>query len=62
MKKEYKHKEYVCRKFLLEFPVKVNPKILPHKGKNFDDVEVTSRDTPEKEIVNIQLIRNKRPV
>ncbi len=59
MKKEYKRKEYVSKKFLLEFPVKANPKIEPHKNKNFDEVEVTSKETPEKEVVNIQLIRIK---
>lgn len=61
MKKEYKRKEYLSKKFLLEFPVKANPKIEPHKDKNFDEVEITSKETPEKEVVNIQLIRNKRP-
>jgi len=61
MKKEYKRKEYLSKKFLLEFPVKANPKIEPHKDKNFDEVEITSKQTPEKEVVNIQLIRNKRP-
>jgi hypothetical protein len=61
MKKEYKHKEYICQKFLLEFPVKANPKIEPHKSKNFDDVEITLIDTPKQEFLNIQLIRNKTP-
>jgi hypothetical protein len=61
MKKKYKRKEYTCKKYLLEFPVKANPKIELHKGKNFDDVEITSKDTPEKEIVNIQLTRIKHP-
>ena len=61
MKKEYKRKEYVSKKFLLEFPVKANPKIEPHKDKDFDEVEITSKETPEKEVVNIQLIRNKGP-
>jgi hypothetical protein len=61
MKKEYKRREYTCKKFLLEFPVKANPKIEPHKNKNFDEIEITSKETSEKEVVNIQLIRNKRP-
>jgi hypothetical protein len=61
MKKEYKRKEYLSKKFLLEFPVKANPKIEPHKNKNFDEIEITSKETTEKEVVNIQLIRNKRP-
>ena len=59
MKKTYKHKVYTCQKYQIEFPVKANPKIEPHKGKNFDDVEITSKDTIEKEIVNIELIRIK---
>jgi len=44
-----------------EFPVKANPKIEPHKGKNFDYVEITSKDTPKQEFLNIRLIRNKTP-
>jgi hypothetical protein len=59
MKKEYKRKEYSTKKFLLEFPVKANPKIEPHKSKIFDEVEITSKETPEKEIITVQLIRNK---
>ena len=59
MKKEYKRKKYLCKKFLLEFPVKVNPQIEPYKEKNFDDVEITSKETPEQDILNISLIRNK---
>ena len=61
MKKKYKRKEYTSKKYLMEFPVKANSKIEPHKNKNFDEVEITSKETPEKEVVNIQLIRNKRP-
>lgn len=59
MKKEYKHKKYVSKKFLLEFPVKANPKIEPHKDTVFDEVEITSKKTPDKEVVIIQLIKNK---
>ena len=61
MKKEYKRKEYSCTKFQLEFPVKANPKIEPHKTKVFDKVEINSKETPDMEIVIIQLIRNKHP-
>lgn len=61
IKKEYKRKEYLSKKFLLEFPVKANPKIEPHKNKVFDEVEITSKETSNKEIVIIQLIRNKHP-
>jgi hypothetical protein len=59
MKKQYKRKEYTCKKYLLEFPVKANKKIEPHKNKNFNDIEITSKDTPTKEFINIQLVRNK---
>lgn len=59
MKKEYKRKEYTSKKYLMEFPVKANPKIEPHIEKNFDDLVITSKDTPTQEFLNIQLIRNK---
>ena len=59
MKKRYKQKDYTCKRYLMEFPVKANAKIEPHKAKNFDDLEITSAETPKQEIVNITLIRNK---
>lgn len=59
MKKRYKTKEYICKRYLMEFPVKMNPKIEPYKTKTFDDVEITSKETIEKEVVNISLVRNK---
>jgi hypothetical protein len=59
MKKRYKKKEYTCQKYLMEFPVKANPKIEPHKTKNFTDLDITSRDTPKQEILSIKLFRNK---
>ncbi len=61
MKKKYKRKEYTSKKFLLEFPVKANPKIEPHKTKKFDDLDITVKETPNQEILNIQLVRNKTP-
>ncbi len=61
MKKKYKRKVYESKKFLMEFPAKVNPKIEPHKTKNFDDVDITSADTPKQEVLNISLVRNKKP-
>ena len=61
IKKKYKQKEYGSKKFLMEFPVKVNQKIEPHKAKKFDDVDITSKDTPKQEVLNIQLTRNKTP-
>jgi hypothetical protein len=39
MKKRYKQKDYTCKKYLMEFPVKLNPKIEPHKTKKFDHIE-----------------------
>jgi hypothetical protein len=61
MKKKYKQKEYASKKYLMEFPVKANSKIEPHKTKNFDDLDITSKDTPKQEFLNIQLVRNKTP-
>jgi hypothetical protein len=59
MKKKYKRKEYTSKKYLMEFPVKANPKIEPHKTKNFDEIDITSEDTPKQEFLNIRLVRNK---
>lgn len=59
MKKKYKRKEYPSKKFLMEFPVRVNPKIEPHKEKIFDDLDITSKDSPKQEFLNISLVRNK---
>jgi hypothetical protein len=59
MKKKYKQKVYASKKYLMEFPVKANSKIEPHKAKNFDDLDITSKDTPKQEFLNIQLVRNK---
>lgn len=61
IKKKYKQKEYESTKFLMEFPVRANQKIEPHKSKNFDDVDITSQDTPKREVLNISLVRNKTP-
>ncbi len=60
MRKRYKkNKEYIYKKYLLEFPAKLNAKIESHKTKNFDCIDITSKDTPRQEIVNISLVRNK---
>jgi hypothetical protein len=61
IKKKYKQKEYGSKKFLLEFPVKVNQKIEPHKSKNFDDIDITTQDMPKEEVLNISLVRKKTP-
>jgi hypothetical protein len=45
----------------MEFPVKANPKIEPHKAKTFDDLDITSKDTAKQEFLNIRLVRNKTP-
>lgn len=60
MKKRYKkNKEYNYKRYLMEFPVKLNEKIEPHVTKDFDDADLTSKETPKQETVNISLIRNK---
>jgi hypothetical protein len=60
MKKRYKkNKEYNYKRYLMEFPVKLNEKIEPHMTKDFDDADLTSKETPKQEFVNISLIRNK---
>jgi hypothetical protein len=60
MKKRYKkNKEYNYKRYLMEFPVKLNEKIEPHMTKDFDDADLTSKETPKQETVNISLIRNK---
>jgi hypothetical protein len=61
MKKCYKGKDYTSKKYQMEFPVRANPKIEPHKTKNFDYLDITSKDTPKQEFLNIRLVRNKTP-
>ena len=61
IKRRYKNKERNYNRYLIEFPVKLNQKIEPHKTKNFDDAEITTKDTPTQEVVNISLVRNKTP-
>lgn len=61
IKKKYKRKEYGSKKFLMEFPVKVNQKIEPHKSKKFDDIDITTQDMPKEEVLNISLVRKKTP-
>jgi hypothetical protein len=45
----------------MEFPVKLNSKIDPHKAKKFDEIDITLKDTPKQEFLNIRLVRNKTP-
>lgn len=61
IKKKYKQKEYGSKKFLMEFPVKVNQKIEPHKSKKYDDIDITTKDMPKEEVLNISLVRKKTP-
>ena len=62
MKKRYKkNKEYSYRRYFIEFPARLNQKIEPHAAKNFEDADITSKDVAGQEIVNISLVRNKRP-
>jgi hypothetical protein len=59
--KKYKRKEYGSKKFLMEFPVRVNQKIEPHKAKTFDNIDITTQDMPKEEVLNISLVRKKTP-
>ncbi len=59
IKKHYKRKEYGSKRYNMDFPTEANPQIAPHENKHFDDISVTSKDTPKQEILNIQLFRNK---
>ena len=61
IKKKYKRKEYGSKKFLMEFPVKVNQKIEPHKSKNYDGIDITTQDMLKEEVLNISLVRKKTP-
>ena len=61
MKKRYKGKDYTSKKYQMEFPVRANLKIEPHKTRNFEYLDITSMDTPKLEFLNIQLVRNKTP-
>jgi hypothetical protein len=61
MKKKYKLKKYTYKKYLMEFPAKINQKIEPHKTKRFDEIEISSKETHNQEFLNIQLVRNKTP-
>jgi hypothetical protein len=57
--KRYKRKDYGSQRYEMDFPVEVNPQIAPHENKDFDDIEITTKDTPQREVLNIQLSRNK---
>ena len=60
MKKRYlKKKEYRYKHYSLDFPAKLNEKIEPHLNKDFEIEDFTAKETPEKEIINITLSRDK---
>jgi hypothetical protein len=62
VKKRYKkNTEYSYKRYFIEFPAKLNEKIEPHVTKDFDDADITSKETPKQEILNISMIRNKLP-
>jgi hypothetical protein len=56
MKKRYKIKEYHYRRYSIDFPSTLNEKIEPFMHKKFN-VDLTIKDTPEQEIINITLMR-----
>ncbi|MEJ5328336.1 MAG: hypothetical protein WHU54_08860 [Candidatus Bathyarchaeia archaeon] len=59
MKKRYKRtQEYRYKRYSIDFPTRLNEKIEPHMHKNFS-IDFAARETPEQEIINITLIRNK---
>jgi hypothetical protein len=60
LKRTVKGRMHHYHLYLMVFTTKLNKKIEPHEGKNFDSADVTSKDTPTQEILNISLVRNKR--
>ena len=43
----------------MEFPARANEKIKPHKNKNFEDIDITSKETATQEVLTISLGRDK---
>jgi len=59
IKKRYKRRqEYSYKHYDLGLPTKLNDKIEPHEKKDFE-IDFTTRETAEKEIINITLTRDK---
>jgi hypothetical protein len=59
MKKHYKRTmEYRYKRYSMDFPTRFNEKIEPCVHKTFDII-FASKETPEQEIINITLMRNK---
>ena len=61
LSRPYKGKEHDYVKYSLELPTQLNAKIAPHANKVFDQADITSKETPTQEILNISLVRNKTP-
>jgi len=59
LKRPYKNKEHNYPLYLVALPMKLNVKIEPHEAKVFDDAEITQKETPTQEFLNISLVRNK---
>jgi hypothetical protein len=58
IKKHYKRHEYRYKHYDLGLPTKLNDKIEPHEKKDFE-LDFPSRETAEKEIINITMTRDK---
>ena len=61
LKRPYKNQEHNYALYLVALPMKLNVKIEPHEAKVFDDADITQKETPTQEFVNISLVRNKPP-
>ena len=54
-----KGKEHLYPQYSWDFSIKLNGKIKPHEGKEFDSADVTSKETSTEEILNFSFVRNK---
>jgi hypothetical protein len=61
VKRRYKQENHDYRGFSMEFPARMNEKIEPHKNKNYDEIDITSRETATQEFLTISLGRDKTP-
>ena len=59
IKRRYKQENYDYRRFSMEFPARANEKIEPHKNKNFEAIDITSKETATQEVLTISLGRPK---
>jgi hypothetical protein len=59
IKKRYKkNKEYLYKYYWMGFPAKINEKIQPNMGKDFELDDFTTKKTAKKEFLNITLSRD----